>query len=314
MDLHLGRGFALAAALAFAVNGTVSKFVLQAGIPADRLTALRNAGAALGMVAVVALSRPASLRVRREELPLLLACGVAGVALVQWLYFIAIGRLPVGIALLLEFTAPVWVAVWTRFGLPVRRRRAVHRRVWAALLLVLAGLAVLAKVWQGLSLDPLGLAAGLGAAFALAAFYLLAEHAMGHRDGPSFAALIFVVGALCWAVARPWWTFPFAELAGPTAAGPPIWVLCTVIVVLGTVVPYLFEFAALRRVPATGVAIVGMAEPVLAGLVAWLVLEEILDAAQLAGGAVVLAGIVMAQLSPPAPELGDVPPLEGVAP
>ena len=292
-----GRAFAFAAAVTFALNGSISKMALESGMPADRLTALRNAGAAICMLAIVGVTRPRTLRVRRAELPVLLACGVIGVALVQWLYFVAIGRLPVGIGLLLEFTAPVWVAVWTRFGFPVRRRRPVHARVWGALALVLGGLAVLARAWEGMVLDPVGLAAGLAAAFALAAFYLLGERAMEGRDGPSFAALIFLVGAVFWAVVRPWWTFPVDALTVTSEPGIPVWVLCIGVVLIGTVIPYLFEFAALKRLAATRVAIIGMSEPVIAGFVAWLVLGEVLDAYQLAGGAIVLLGIALAQSS-----------------
>ncbi|HUG83425.1 MAG TPA: DMT family transporter, partial [Euzebya sp.] len=111
-----GRLLALLAALCFGANGTMSKLVLQAGMPADRLTALRSGGAALALLVMVAATRPGALRIRPREVPTLLLCGLAGVALVQWLYFIAIARLPVGVALLIEFTGPVLVALWTRFG------------------------------------------------------------------------------------------------------------------------------------------------------------------------------------------------------
>jgi drug/metabolite transporter (DMT)-like permease len=128
----VGRSLALTAAVCFGANGTISKLVLQAGMPADRLTALRTGGAAIGLLLVVAATKPWTLRVRREEVPLLLLCGLAGAALVQWLYFISIARLPVSVALLIEFTAPVLVALWARFGLPLSNRRRVHPRVWPA--------------------------------------------------------------------------------------------------------------------------------------------------------------------------------------
>jgi drug/metabolite transporter (DMT)-like permease len=309
-----GRGFALGAALLFSINGTISKLVLQAGLPADRLTAIRTAGAALGLGVIVGLTRPRSLRITRRELPLIVGCGLAGVAVVQWLYFVAISRLPVGVGLLLEFTAPVIVAAWTRFGFPASSRRPVHRRVWVALALGLGGLAVLAEVWAGMTLDALGLAAGLAAAIALAAFYLLSAHGVRGRDGASFAVWIFAVGALFWAVVRPWWTFPFDVLGESSSAGPPVWLLCIGVVVIGTVLPYLCAFAALARLTATGVSILGTAEPVIAGAVAWLVLGEVLAPAQLLGGAVVLVGIVMAQSAPAMSHDPAVPHLEGVAP
>lgn len=299
-----GRVLALLAALCFGLNGSMAKLVLQAGMPADRLTQLRSTGAAACLLAIVVARRPQSLRVRRQEVWVLVASGLAGVALVQFLYFVAIARLPVGVALLLEFTAPVLVALWTRFGFPTARRRPVHARVWAALVLVVAGLGVLAQVWQGLTLDGLGLAAGLASAAVLAAFFLLSEHGVAGRDGLSFAGLIFAVGALAWAVLRPWWGFP-AEVLGRTAEGGlPVWLLAVGVVLIGTVLAYLLTFEGLRHLSASDASVVATAEPLLAGLIAWALLGEVLTAYQLVGGAVVLGGIVLAQT---APEVG-LPP------
>ena len=78
----------------------------------------------------------------------------------QWLYFVAIERLPIGIGLLLEFTAPVLVALWARLVW----HEPVRRRVWAALALALAGLCLVAEVWEDVRLDAIGVVAGLVAA------------------------------------------------------------------------------------------------------------------------------------------------------
>ena len=104
------------AATLFAVNGSVSKVVLDSGLSSLELAQIRATCAALGLLGfLLALARPA-LRVGRRELLFLAAFGIFGVALVQWLYFVAIERLPIGIALLLEFTAPLLVALWARFA------------------------------------------------------------------------------------------------------------------------------------------------------------------------------------------------------
>jgi drug/metabolite transporter (DMT)-like permease len=289
-----GYLYVVLAAACFGVNGSVSKLVLQAGLEPERLTALRCTGAAAGLIAWMLLSRRERIHVRARELPALVACGIAGAALVQWLYFVAIGRLPVGVALLLEFTAPVFVALWARFV----RRHPVRPRLWAALVLTVAGLAGVAQV-GGAGLDPVGVAAGFGAALALAAFYLLGEHTMDQRSGLELSCLVFVVAALFWAVVQPFWTFPVGTLAASTPGGP-VWLLCCFVVVAGTIAPYLLNFAALARLPATAVSITGTSEPVLAGLVAWLALGEALGPLQLLGGAVVLLGIVLAQTATPA--------------
>ena len=127
----LGYAMLLVAATLFAVNGSVSKVILASDISPLRLTEVRLTGAALCLLLVLALVRPASLRLRRNELVFLICFGVGGLALTQWLYFIAIHRLPIGIALLIQFLAPLIVALWARYVM----HRPVRRRIWVALAL-----------------------------------------------------------------------------------------------------------------------------------------------------------------------------------
>jgi drug/metabolite transporter (DMT)-like permease len=290
---------ATAAAALFAVNGTVSKIVLtSSGMTSLRLTELRATGAFLGLAAFLALTAPHLLRVRRSELRLLAFYGVVGFALVQWLYFVAIGRLPIGIGLLLEFTAPVLVALWAR----VVWHEHVRRRVWLALGLALAGLTLVAEVWHDVRLDTVGIAAGLLASGALATYFLAGEHATARRDALSLTCLSLGVAALFWAVLQPWWNFPFATLGEHVslegtfeATTAPVWLLALWMIVLGTIFPFALSLGALHHLPATRVSIVAMVEVVLASIVAWAWLGETLSAAQLAGGGVVLVGIVLAQ-------------------
>jgi drug/metabolite transporter (DMT)-like permease len=297
-------GYAMVAfaAVLFAFNGTVSKLVLQAGLDAQRLTELRSTGALAGLLVLAVIVGPRRLRVSRGELPLLALYGVVGFAIVQWLYFVAIGRLPVGIGLLFEFTAPLLVALWARFG----QRQQVRRRVWVALALCLAGLGCVAEVWGDSRLDGIGVVAGLTCAVALAAYYVLGERVAGVRDPLSATTWAFVFAALFWAIAQPWWSFPF-EVLGDTAeasgGGPtaPVWLLSGYVIGAGTIAPFLLVLGALRHLPATTVGIVGMVEPVLASLVAWALIDEALNPFQLLGGAIVLIGIVLAQTARPQP-------------
>ena len=300
-----GVVFASTAALLFALNGSVSKTVLASGLSSLRLVELRSLGAAVCLMAAVALIRPGALRVAPRELAFLAFAGVVGIGLVQWLYFVAIGRLPVGIALLLEYLAPVLVVVWVRFV----RRESVRTRLWAALALSIAGLVVVAEAWQGLRLDGIGVLAGLGAAVSLAAYYLTSERGLGRRDPLSLGAWTFTAAAVFWSVLQPWWTFPWADLGRLVALpGPlpdtdvPAWLLVGWVVVLGTVVPYGLILLALRSLGSARTGLLGMAEPVLAAAVAWVLLGEALSAVQLLGGAVVLVGIVLAETArqPPA--------------
>src|SRR6187551_1329294 len=108
----VGYAMVIAAALLFAVNGTVSKVVLESGVSSLELTQVRATGAFLGFAILLALARRETLRLTWREVPYLVVFGIAGVAFVQWLYFVAIGRLPIGIALLIEFLGPILIAIW----------------------------------------------------------------------------------------------------------------------------------------------------------------------------------------------------------
>ena len=125
---RLGYAMVLAAATLFAVNGVVSKVILASGISSIRLAQVRTTGAALALLGVVALVRRGALRVSRRELPFLAFFGVCGLALVQWFYFLAIHRLAVAIALLIQYLAPLLVALWARFAV----HEPVRRRIWLA--------------------------------------------------------------------------------------------------------------------------------------------------------------------------------------
>jgi drug/metabolite transporter (DMT)-like permease len=286
------------AALLFALNGTVSKVVLQSGISSLELTQARATGAGLGFALLLAVTRRPSLRLTRRELPYLVVFGIAGVAFVQWLYFVSIGRLPIGIALLIEYIAPIMIAIWAWavFKEPIRRR------IWLALVLAVVGLSFVVEVWSGLSLDGLGVAAALAAAVAYAVYVLMAERAVKWRDPASLTCYGFLFAALFWAAVQPLWRFPADRLDDSVSLlghlerfALPVWLLLLYVVVAGTMITFLLVASALRHVSATRVGIIAMLEPVAASAVAFLWLGETFGPAQLVGGAIVLAAILIAQ-------------------
>jgi drug/metabolite transporter (DMT)-like permease len=306
----LGVVMVVSSGALFAVNGTVSKLVLRAGVDAPQLTLVRAAGAFAGLLLISVATGPRRLRLTVSELPLIAAYGLAGFFLVPMLYFVAIARMPVGIALLFEYTAPLLVALWARFG----QGQQVRPRLWSGLALSLAGLACVAEIWGDLRLDGVGVLAGFGAAVLLAVYYIVGAHGVQHRDTLSLTTWAFGASAVAGLLTR-------GATAGtggwePLTAsshGVPVALLCAYVVVLGSIVPYLLVTGALRYLPATSVGIIGMVEPVIAAAVAWLVIGvgEALDAAQLAGGLLVLAGVALAETArvatgqqpqPPAPD------------
>jgi len=294
----LGYAMVLAATGLWGINGTVSKAILSSGLSSLRLTEVRSTGAALALAAALAVARPQSLRVRRGETLYLAAFGIGGLAFVQLFYFLAIRRLEIGIALLIQYTAPVLLALWARFGV----KETVRRRIWVALILSFAGLSLVVDLWGGISLDAVGVAAALGSAVTFSFYILLAEHAVGRRDPISLVCLGFAFAAVFWAILQPWWSFPagFVDdrvlLDGTLLSTTlPVWLLMLAMIVAGTIVPFGLLVGALRHISATRAGVAAMFEPVAGTLVAYAWLGESLSAVQLAGGALVLVGILLAQ-------------------
>ena len=106
----IGIGMYLLAAFLFALNGSISKLAMNAGLDPAHLTQLRNSGSMVVLVIFVLLSNRGGFRIQRGELPFLLAYGVIAFVLVQFLYFFTVSRLPLGLGTLLAFLAPVVVA------------------------------------------------------------------------------------------------------------------------------------------------------------------------------------------------------------
>jgi len=285
------------AAIMFASNGIASKLLLNDYISAWRLAQVRSISTFIILAAYIAWRAPKTLRITKREVPRLAALGAIGIAAVNGAYFLAISRMHVSIALLIEFTAPVWIVLYLRYV----RKKHVPNEMWAALFLALLGLAFVAQVWQGLTLDGIGVLAALGAAFALAFFFLAGEGITAHRDIQSVTMWGFGFAALTWSLLMPIWTFPFdvftvsipleGALDGYNAPG---WALILYVVLIGTVVPYLFTLNGLRNLSASTTSAFGMLEPIFAGAVAWFWFSESWTAIQLLGGVIVIAGIYMA--------------------
>lgn len=283
----------------FVVNAGVARVVLTSGVSAVELSAIRAVGTALVLgVTITVTGRAPSLRVRPREVPTLLAYGLVGVAMLHMTYFVAIERLPIGLALLLEYLAPVLVALWVR----VVRRQPVRAALWPALGMCLVGLALVAEVGgDAVGLDPLGVLAGLGAAVSFATYFLLGERMVVHRDPLSTTFWGFAIAGALWSVVAPWWdalaTATRTSVALPAAVGAgtvPLALLVAWVVVLGTLVPFGAATASLRHLPATTVTVVAILEPVGAAMLAWWWFDESQTALQAAGVALVLAGIVLA--------------------
>jgi drug/metabolite transporter (DMT)-like permease len=276
----------LAAAL-WGVNGSLVRLALDDGMPATRIAELRALTAAGVLFAALAIWRPRLLRVERRDLGLLAAYGVCGIAAAEVTSFLAIQRLDVAVALIVQFTAPVLLLVWLRL---VHGRR-FPARLWLIAGSVVGGCALLMQVHRPGAVSPLGLAAACASAVALCAFLVLGERA-GRRHAPATCvAWGSLFAFLAWAIPQPPWSFPFAAAEASLA---PLALSCT----LGMLLPLCLMIVGLQRIPAARAAMVGTLEPVVGALVALLVFGQALGPLQLLGGAIVVAAVVALQRSP----------------
>lgn len=283
----------------FTINAGVSRVALRAGVDPVMLTTVRVTGTVVVLLLGAALFRREALRPPAGRLGLLIvAHGLIGVVALQWTYFVAIDRLPVGMALLLEYQAPILVALWARFV----QKEPVRNRMWIGLALATFGLAAATGIWRGPVFDSLGILAGLGAAVCFAAYFLIGEHGVGALDPLRVILWAFLVGAIALNVISPITSFPTdlltseASLLGALEQyDVPVWTLLAWITLLGTLVPFGVELFALRHLRATTVTMVAMLEPVGVSVLGWVWFSERLDAVALIGGVAVVAGIILAQ-------------------
>src|SRR5215213_9987988 len=261
---HSRLGYALAASAAtmWALNGSLSRLLLDDGVSALRLGELRGVLSFVMLAAALAIARPRLLRVRRQDIPRLAFLGVVGLAGVHATYFFAISRLDVGVALVIQYLGPLILLLWLRLV----HRRQLQRSLWGAAVLSVIGCFLVVQAWNPGAIDGLGLLAAFGAAVTFA-IYLYSSEQAGHRYEPVTTLV---------------WGFGFA--------------------VIGTLLPFVCIVAALRHVPASRAAVVATLEPVLAAIIAWPVLGQDLDVAQIAGGLIVVGAVVWVQIQRPAGE------------
>jgi drug/metabolite transporter (DMT)-like permease len=292
------RGYLLVAigAAMFALGGNLARYMLDDGVSALRLSQLRSAGSLLLLGGVLALTRPELMRVRRADVPQLAFLGICGLALVHATYYAAIDRLEIGVALVIQYMAPLLLLVWLRF----RHGRRLARSLWGAVALSIAGCALVVRAYDPGGLDRLGIAYAAGAALTFA-IYMVASERAGHRyESVTTLLWAFAFASLFWAVVQPWWSFPFGEVDFLLGLG---------VIVIGTLLPFICVVAALRHLPAPRAAVAATLEPVLAAVFAWWLHDEHLALIQLAGGALVLTAVLWIQSHRPDLEAELAPPL-----
>src|SRR5436309_80482 len=259
-------------------------------MPAARLAELRSVCTFAALAAAIAITAPGLFKIRRQDIGRFTVFGVIGLAGVNALYFAAIARLDIGVALTIQYLGPLLLLLY----LKVIHHRKLPRGLWGAAGLAAVGCFFVVGAYHPSSLDAVGVAAAFGAAITFAVYLFSSEQA-GQRY-PAATTLVwgFGLSSVFWLIVQPIWTFPLSALgSGRNAA-------CAAYVVIGgTLVPFACMITAVRHLPGARAAVIVTLEAVLGGVLAWPILNQALSPVQIAGGLVVVAAIVWIQTQRP---------------
>jgi drug/metabolite transporter, DME family len=235
--------------------------------------------------------RSAVIRSRRDTL-LCLAVGVFGVAASNYFYYLAIQKTNVATAIVLQYTAPIFVLLYmVARGL----QRATTRRIFSVLLSVVGCAMAIGIIGPGkFKSDTVGLIAAMTAAVSFAYYNIAAAGLLQRYDRWRVLLYALAGAAVFWIIVNPPWIIARAHYSGRH------WLFMTVFSVTSILLPYSFYFGGLRLLDATRAVVTSCLEPVFSIAIAAVFLGELVGPIQMAGMAVVLAATVLVQL----PEAG----------
>ncbi|MFJ5862170.1 EamA family transporter [Pseudarthrobacter sp. NPDC092439] len=293
--LASGLGIALFSSAVFGISGSFGKALLETGWSPGAAVTARLTGAAL-ILAVPALP---ALRGRwhqlRDNWLTIVLFGLIGVAACQLFYFNAVARLSVGVALLLEYLAPVLIVLW----LWAASRRRPSALTFGGTLLSLGGLVLVLDLTGAIRIDLVGVLWGMAAAVCLAIYFFITA-----KENDTLPPLVLASGGLLVGAAVMWLAaatglLPMAFSTADTRLGPwvtPWWVSVAGLVVLATVFAYVSGIMAARALGSKVASFVSLTEVLFAVLWAWLLLGELPGPIQLLGGVLIVGGVVLVRL------------------
>ncbi|GAB3764375.1 EamA family transporter [Nocardioides ginsengisegetis] len=302
-----GLGFAALSAMSFGLSGALAKGLLDAGWTPGAAVAVRILVAAAVLVVPAALALRGRWGLLRPNAGLVLAYGLVAVAGCQLAYFNAVEHMQVGVALLIEYTAPVAVVgwLWLRHGQRPGPLTVVGGAVAAA------GLVLVLDLVSGADLSALGVLWALGAMVGAATYFVLSAHEGNGLPPIVLAAAGLVLGATALLVAGAVGVVPMhvsaarVEYAGTEVAW---WVPVLGLGVVTAALAYVTGIAASRRLGSRLASFAALLEVLFALVFAWLLLDELPRGIQFLGGALVLTGVVVVKLGER--EVAPAPPVE----
>jgi drug/metabolite transporter (DMT)-like permease len=272
----------------------MARALLDVGWTAGAAVLVRLGGAAVLLTVAAAVALRGRLRLRASSARRLVAYGLVAMAGTQLAFFNAVRTLDVGVALLLEFLAPVLLLGWTS----LRTRTRPPTATLAGAALTLLGLALVLELTGTATVDPVGVVWGLVAAVCLAGYFVISGRQDDDLPPLVMAAGGTAVGAVTIAAAGLVGVVPLAfSTSDAVLAGTPVsWLVPAAwLVGVATVAAYLTGIAAIIRLGTRSASFVALAEVLFAVLVAWMLLAQLPGPSQLAGGVCIILGIVIIQ-------------------
>ena len=283
-----GYLYTILAAICWAVSGSAAKFLFNSGVTPFQLVQLRITIAAMGLLAWLALRGPHLLKIDRKDIPYFALFGSVGMGACQFTYLFAISRINVAAAILLQYLAPSFIALYA----VVFARDRLKPSTLAALLGATLGcyLVVGAYNLQIVTLNWAGILSGILSAVTFAWYSIHGEYGM-RRYNPwtvLFYALFFA--AAVWNVVHT----PLESFFHHYTMFQWGWILY--IGIMGTLVPFGLYLQGVNLIRSTRASITATLEPITAGALSFVFLNEKMDALQIAGGLLVIASIILLQL------------------
>lgn len=290
-----GLGAALFSSAIFGLSGSFAKALLESGWTPGAAVTVRLTGAAL----ILAIPAVPALHGRWHQLKdnwlTILMFGLIGVAACQLFYFNAVARLSVGVALLLEYLAPVIIVLW----LWAASRKRPRPLTIAGTLLSLGGLLLVLDLTGAIKIDFVGVLWGLAAAVCLAIYFVITA-----KENDSLPPIVLASGGLMVGAAVMWLAaatglLPMAFSTADTKLGPwvtPWWVSLGGLIVLATVLAYVSGIVAARALGSKVASFVSLTEVLFAVIWAWFLLGELPGPVQLLGGALIVGGVVLVRV------------------
>lgn len=299
-----GLALALISAATFGTSGTFARALIDAGWTAGAAVAARVGIAAVILAVPAAIALRGKWRVFGRSLPQVGLFGLLAVGGAQLGFFNAVRYLPVGVALLVEYSGIVLVVLWMWARHGDRPRRLTVAGAAAAAV----GLVLVLDVVGGGGLSPLGIIWGLVAAVGLATYYVLSARVDPELPSVALACGGMAVGAVVLLVLGAVRLLPLHATFGDVTFGghEMSWLLPIAgLSLVAAVVSYVTGIGAARLLGAPLSSFVGLTEVLFAVLFAWLVLGEFPTMMQAVGGVFIIAGIALVrldQLRAPAPQ------------